>query len=335
MTLDVDRFLRDGEPRWRALDALLGRVEAAGGRVELDDWRRLAMGYRRVASDLILAREAGLDPALLDALNALVARSHGLLHAPPPRSVGRFVGKARALLVDGFRSALRRRAVSLVLSAATLLSGILTGAVLATLDPRAVAAFVPEAFAHLPKERVAQDAVSGISAVGRTPLGSAAFLFTHNLKVTLLLFGLGLSWGLGVLLLLFYNGLLLGAMGADYAAAGQSAFFFAWVLPHGVPELAAVTLGGAAGMSLASALWLPGEAGRREALRCAAGDGLSLLAGATPWLLVAGAIESTISQLHPPRVPFALKWTVAALGVAGILLHWWGVGSRRDNEAAA
>ncbi len=335
MALDVDRFLRGGGPRWRALEQLLAEMEPSGGRVaSLDAWQRLAGLYRRVASDSILAQQAGMDPALLDALNGLVARSHALLHGPTPRALRARV-RVQGLLVGGLRATLRRRRRLLGLAVAVLLLGVLIGALATVADPRAVAAFVPEAFAHEPTERVRHDASAGLSALGRTPLGAAAFLFTHNLKVTLLLFGLGLSWGLGVLALLFYNGLLIGAMGADYAAAGHLTFFFAWVAPHGVPELAAVVLGGTAGLSLSAALWAPGPAGRGEAMRRAARDGLLLLLGAVPWLLVAAALEGTLSQIPPSRLPLWVKGGVVAVTGLGLLLHWRGVGGAGSGSGGA
>ena len=94
----------------------------------------------------------------------------------------------------------------------------------------------------------------------------AMFLFTHNASVGMLCFAAGLRRRRAALLLLFSNGLLLGAFGALYQDRGLGLEFWAWVLPHGVTELLAVVLCGAAGLVLADALLFPGRHSRRENL---------------------------------------------------------------------
>ena len=43
-------------------------------------------------------------------------------------------------------------------------------------------------------------------------------------------------------------------------------FFWAWILPHGIPELTEVAIAGGAGLIVARGLWLPGRRRRRDAL---------------------------------------------------------------------
>jgi hypothetical protein len=62
-----------------------------------------------------------------------------------------------------------------------------------------------------------------------------------------------MSWGIGTLILLFYNGVILGAIGTDYVLDGQGSFLAAWILPHGSIELPAIFIAGQAGLVLAHA----------------------------------------------------------------------------------
>ena len=87
----------------------------------------------------------------------------------------------------------------------------------------------------------------------------AAFLFTHNSKVGMLCFALGFAAGVPVIYLLFTTGLSLGALAALYETRGLGPELWAWVLPHGVTELSAVCLCGAAGMVIGSSLVFPGR----------------------------------------------------------------------------
>ena len=63
---------------------------------------------------------------------------------------------------------------------------------------------------------------------------------THNIKVSILTFAMGMTYGLGTIILLFYNGVILGAVAFDYILAGESIFLVGWLLPHGSIEIPAI-----------------------------------------------------------------------------------------------
>ena len=45
--------------------------------------------------------------------------------------------------------------------------------------------------------------------------------------------------------MLFVNGLFLGALAQVYVAKGMAGWFWAWILPHGIPEITAICIAGA------------------------------------------------------------------------------------------
>ena len=69
---------------------------------------------------------------------------------------------------------------------------------------------------------------------------------TNNIRVTLLAMATGITYGAGTLILLFYNGVILGLVAADYIAGGQGVFLAGWLLPHGSIEIPTILLGGQA-----------------------------------------------------------------------------------------
>ena len=87
----------------------------------------------------------------------------------------------------------------------------------------------------------------GLFDTSDTPLEGltafATFLFSNNSRVGIFAFVLGFLAGLPVFLLLFYNGLVLGAMAALFHSRGLGAAWWSWVLPHGVTELLAIVDG--------------------------------------------------------------------------------------------
>jgi uncharacterized membrane protein SpoIIM required for sporulation len=143
---------------------------------------------------------------------------------------------------------------------------------------------------------------------------------THNTRVAILAFGLGMTWGLGTLVALFYNGVILGAVACDYAHSGQTGFLLGWLLPHGAVEIPAFLVAGQAGLVLAGALIGRGERqplGSR--LRSVSGDVATLMAGTALMLVWAGIVESFLSQYHEPVIPYAAK---IAFGTVESIILW-------------
>lgn len=124
------------------------------------------------------------------------------------------------------------------------------------------------------------------------------FLFTHNTRVAFLCYAMGILLGLPTLYLLIKNGLMLGAFTALFVDKGLAIPYFAWILPHGVPEFGAIILCGGAGLMLGHRLLNPGKRARKEALREAAADASVTALGCVPLLLMAGLIEGIFRQSH-------------------------------------
>ena len=150
---------------------------------------------------------------------------------------------------------------------------------------------------------------------------------SNNIQVTIKALAFGVTWGIGTLLLLFYNGVLLGAVAADYIMGGQGLFLAGWLLPHGSTEIPAVLLGGQAGFLLAGAIIGWGDrTPRSERLRAVAHDLFAIVAGAAAMLVWAGLVEAFVSQYHQPVIPYALKiaFGICELVALTLYLGWAG-----------
>src|SRR6202035_4207706 len=142
----------------------------------------------------------------------------------------------------------------------------------------------------------------------------------------------------GAIPLLFYNGVLLGAIGASYALDGVGLFFFAWVGPHGAFETAAIAC--AAGMVAGRALLLPGELSRGAAVRLVFPRVWRMMTAVMVLLVIAGLIEGSFSQFSAKVVPYPLKIAVAAILLASLVLFLFlprrqGVGGAGAGGAGA
>lgn len=145
-----------------------------------------------------------------------------------------------------------------------------------------------------------------------------AWYIEHNTRVAIFAAALGAAWGVGTLLLLFYNGAMLGAIVTDYFMAGKGLFVTGWLLPHGSVEIPAIIIAGQAGFVLAGAVLARDGGGTLRARMLAAGpDFVTLVGGAAVLLVWAGFIEAFMSQYHEPVLPY---WVKAAVGAVNLVL---------------
>jgi uncharacterized membrane protein SpoIIM required for sporulation len=320
VTLKSARFRAEREASWRELERLVGAFEARGPRsLSAAELNRLPALYRGVVSSLSVARAISLDKNLLAYLTALAGRAYLCVYGSKRRA-----GEAVAdFFRRGFPRAVRRHAAPVAVAMGLMLLGMATGYRLTAADPERYYDLVDSRLAagRDPAASTAElrAALYGGQDFGNDLLGAfSAFLATHNAQIGILCFALGAAAGAPVVYLLFENGLMLGAMGALYGSRGLGAEFWAWALPHGVTELTAVALCGAAGLSLGGALLFPGRHTRLQALASRGREAALLVAGAVAMLFVAAVIEGVFRQrVHDP----AWRWLVAAASLG--LWSWY------------
>lgn len=324
MIIDLPRFVAAEQPYWDELQSLLGKVEADPvWRMPLAEVRRLHYLYERCSADLARLDTFSGEPRLRAFLESLVARAYSEIHETRAPSTIRWKS-----LIVAFPRAFRRHAAAFRLSLGITLLGCAFGWFAVRADPQTKAVLMP--FPGLmisPAERVAQEEGARTDRLRGRKASFSAQLMTHNIQVTVMTLAAGITWGAGTVILLFYNGVILGAVAADYIAGGQGAFLAGWLLPHGSIEIPAILLGGQAGLILAGALIGWGERiARVDRLRAVAPDLFTIIGGAAALLVWAGIIEAFISQYHQPVIPYGLKIAFGvceALALAGFL-GWAG-----------
>src|SRR6185437_10519064 len=194
-------------------------------------------------------------------------------------------------------------------SVAITIAGCAFGGLAIAFDPGSKPVLMP--FPHLlqdPAKRVAEEENSTYDRLQGHKTSFSAELMAHNTKVSILTLSLGMTWGIGTIIMLFYNGVILGAVAVDYIRAGQTKFLLGWLMPHGVIEIPAILIAGQAGFLLAVALI--GRNRRvsfRTRLREVSGDVSTLIFGVALMLIWAGFIESFLSQYHEPVIPYEAK----------------------------
>jgi uncharacterized membrane protein SpoIIM required for sporulation len=303
--MDVDRFIAENQLTWDRLAQLVGRRGRRARRLHADDLDELVVLYQRVSSHLSYTRTYHREPALTARLTDLVARSGALIYgtrAPTLRAAGRFVA-------DTIPAALwYARHFLLVSALAFLFPAAAVGLWLAN-SPAALEASAPAAVREAYVNEDFEDYYSsGPSAQFATAVT------VNNIQVSFLAFAAGIAGCLYTVYMLAANGAGLGWAAGLFAAAGQQPKFWGLILPHGLLELSAVFIAGAAGLRLGWTLIDPGDRPRGQALIDEGRRAVVLVVGLVGVFLGAGLIEGFVTGSPLPT------WARVGIGVTGELV---------------
>lgn len=307
MIIDLDRFVASERPCWSELESALEKLEAdPEHRMSMEGLRRFHLLYERTAADLAKITTFSAEPETRRYLENLVARAYGEIHETRERRA-----RLRVLpwVFHTLPQTFRQHARAFYVSLAITLAGCSFGGLAILLDPASKPILMP--FPHLlqdPAKRVAEEEHARSDRLAGQKTSFSTFLMTHNIRISILTMAMGMSWGVGTILLLFYNGVMLGAVAADYVRAGQIKFLLGWLLPHGVIEIPAILIAGQAGLVLAFALVGWGDRSTlRVRLRIVSRDVVTLVFGVGLLLVWAGVVEAFLSQYHEPVLPYSMK----------------------------
>ncbi|MEM6692271.1 MAG: stage II sporulation protein M [Planctomycetota bacterium] len=263
-----------------------------------EEIHRIDVLYRRTAVHLAQVSTRTRDRQLISYLNDLTAAAHSFIYVPPRQSIFSGVGR---YIFAGFASSIARTWRYHLVATCILVGGGLLAYVVTANDVIAAYALLPPGETRTPGS--SREQLMAVLRYGREQRGGdkfffASFLFSHNLKVGLLAMGVGILAGIPTILLMFYNGMILGAFAGVHHNAGIYTEFWAWILPHGVTEIGAIVLCGGVGLMLGDAVVRPGLLSRTESLRQAGSEATRICVGVALMLIFAAIIESYLRQSH-------------------------------------
>jgi uncharacterized membrane protein SpoIIM required for sporulation len=328
VVLKSREFRKGREAAWQDLEGLIARIERRGIKaLTVDELQRLPLLYRGAVSSLSVARAIALDRHLLLYLENLALRAFLAVYGPR-RSLW---SEARAFFDRDLPAAIRAARWHVALAALALLVGSIAGFVLVAADEAWFAALVPDSLAggrgaESTREELLKDEIFGAwPGLAYAFVVFANFLFSHNTVVGLLTFCLGMAGGVPSLLLLVYQGLTLGAFVALHANRQLTVECLGWLSIHGVTELSAIILCGAAGLVIAEKTLFPGRHGRLESLALSGRTAARIAVGAVLMFLVAAILEGGFRQLIA-----STPWRFAIGGATGLAwLLYFSRGARR------
>ncbi|HKO61292.1 MAG TPA: stage II sporulation protein M [Pyrinomonadaceae bacterium] len=314
-----DRFIEKHKTAWQRLEELLKLLDRSSlRRLHREEVRELGRIYRRTASDLAIARSESRDPRLINYLNSLVIRAHGRIYQADAQGGSRIKSFFTREFPQTFRRTWRFTALSFGVFALFSVIGFLG----TKYDPEfSELAGVPAGF----REMFIETKTHWWEDLNEANQIGASSIFTHNIQVTIYTFAFGAFFGVGTLFYLAYNGLVIASIVSLTYNAGFGNDLVTFMVGHGVVELSCIFMAGGAGLLIGSALLMPGDLSRADALKSRGKDAVRLMMGVALLLVLAGIIEGFIS---PAPIPATIKYSVGA--VTGVALYSYLLLAGRD-----
>jgi uncharacterized membrane protein SpoIIM required for sporulation len=318
--LNATRFRAAHESDWARLDTLLKRIEKRSIKALSDeDLIALPLLYRTTLSALSVARDTSLDRGLIVYLEQLCTRAYFQIYGVQTSAWRQLV----QFFVRGWPEAVR------ALWRETLICVLLTAASAAVAfflvrsDPGWYYGIIPEGLAGGRDPSASAEALRATlyDTGGDTLLATfATYLFTHNSQIAIFAFALGFAFAVPTVLLILYNGLMLGAFFAVFAAKGLSWNLGGWLIIHGTTEIFAIVLAGASGLRIGTAIAFPGRDSRTDAAVRAGRGAATAMAGTVVMLAVAGLLEGIGRQTVTDDLS---RYLIGAAMLAGWLTYFY------------
>lgn len=315
--MDLDAYAVSHEQDWRRLETLVAQRRHSGS--EADELLDL---YERVSTHLSVIRTVTPDPPTVAYLSSLLARARVVANSARPstwRDLARFV-------THTFPAALYRLwrwwvATALVCVALAVVAGWWAA--------RHPEVFTAQMTAAEIDAYVGTDFENYYSEFAHTEFASAVWV--NNAWVAAQAIAMGIL-GLPTLYVLATNSLNVGFAGALMITHDRGPLFFGLILPHGLLELTAIFIAGAAGLRLCWAWIAPGPRSRMEALAIQGRISVGISLGLVIVLLVSGVIEGFVT---PSGLPTWARLTIGVVVEALFLAYVFVVGRAAARQGAS
>ena len=298
--MNIDRFIRDHQPVWDRLDALTRTAGSNPGRLSGQELEELLSLYERVNTHLSLARTQLRDPGLVAALTSLTARAGAVVYGSSSRTwrtLGRFVA-------DTFPAAIWHARVFVVIATLLFVVPALAFGLWLGNSPAALDVAAPEV---VREAYVEEDFENYYSSKPSSQFASE--VTTNNITVGVMAFASGILLCVPTAYVLVANGVNLGGAWGLFMAAAQQPRFWGLIVPHGLLELTAVFIAGAAGLRLGWTLIDPGDRPRSAALTDEGRRAIAIVLGLVAVFALAGLVEGFVTGSVLPT------WARVAVGV--------------------
>lgn len=327
-------FIQERQKIWKEFEQLIHQFDQKSFRkTSARDITTFSQLFRELANDLAIVRAREWDQQLEDYLNNLAARGHNAFYRSP---MGRWKVVLQYLTVD-FPQLFRSNIAYFLLASFFFFGPLLASWIVVQQNPALASRVLPDEQLEMYEqmysskkdddgEKQSDWGTDSMGAHGQQRAMMAGFYINNNVGIALRTFAVGAGYGVFTVLLLLYNGILIGVTAGYLVSTGHGDKFLSFVVTHGSFELTAIAVAGGAGLMLADSLIRPKDRTLLDSLLVRGREAVQIAFGAGVMLVIAAFIEGFWS---PAPIPAVYKYTVGASMWLLVALYLGCVGWRR------
>ncbi len=279
------RFVEQNTEKWR-------RYESLSSKKFRGQPRNLSELYGGITNDLAYARTYYPHRSIRIYLNKLAERAYLRLYRRRTKRVHGFLNFWTDDLPLALYQSRRELDISFLFFAVAMAIGIFSS----VQDPDFARSILGSGYIAETESNIASGDPMGVYK--STEQFDMFFSITfNNLLVALRTYILGAFFGVGTLMIMLYNGVMVGTFQYFFVERGlfQESFLTIWM--HGALEISAIVIAGGAGLTLGRGLLYPGTLPRMQAFRLGARRSIKIMLGLAPVFITAAFIEGFFTRL--------------------------------------
>lgn len=302
-------FVKQNQKRWKEFEQAL----TSGKPVEPD---RLAEIFIQLTDDLSFARTQYPESRATQYLNNLASKIHLEIYKNKKENTNRFIvfwkQEVPALIYQSRKV--------LLYSLLIFITSCLMGVVSTLYDDTFVRLILGDGYVNMTLENIKNGKPTGVYA-DENAFDMFWGITFNNIMVSFWMFILGVFTSIMTSFMIFRNGIMVGAFVTMFYKESLLSHAFPVIMLHGTIELSSLVIAGAAGMIMGNSWLFPGTYSRLESFKRGAFTGLKIILGLTPFIVMAGFIESFITRYE------FMHWGLKALviGVSAFIMIYYFV----------
>jgi uncharacterized membrane protein SpoIIM required for sporulation len=280
-------FIRQNKEKWINFESkILGNSKT--------DPNELSNLYIHVMNDLAFAQTYYPKSKTIKYLNSLAAQAHLKIYQTKKMEKNqliRFFKTDVPMIMYNYRK-------YLYISFAFFFLFVLVGVISAHNDISFVRLILGDHYVNMTLENIENGEPMAVYKSGST-WGSHIGITLNNLRVGLFNYILGIFGGVGTIVVMFQNSVMLGSFQYffyEYGVFGESLRSI-WI--HGAMEIFAIIVEAMAGLILGTSFLFPKTFSRMRAFKVGFKDSFKILISTFPFTIAAGFLEGYITRLSP------------------------------------
>ena len=302
------QFIKNNSERWREVELFLSK------KTSFQDPDRLAELFIQLTDDLSYSKTFYQDSKTTQYLNSLTSKIHQSVYKNKKEKGSRIISFWKYELPEIFF--LRRK--ELLISFIVFFVAIVIGIISSAGDTGFVRLILGDSYVNMTLENIDQ---GDPLAVYKKMNGVDMFMGItfNNIRVSFYAFMSGLLLSIGTVLLLLYNGIMLGTFHHFFFERNLLFESLSIIWIHGTIEISSIIIAGAAGLIIGNSILFPKTYSRRQSFIIAAKEGVKIIVGLIPLFILAGFLESFVTRYT--KMPLFINLTIILSSL--IFIIWY------------